>query len=114
MTFRQGQFLINLGKLCTSSTLTIAMLWGVNAMVPVVVGGCAKKPTAVTTANPEEVRQFFSALRDEDTAIVDRLLSAKPYLANARDESGQTPLAIAQSLGNEELVQVLRRHGAKK
>jgi ankyrin repeat protein len=59
------------------------------------------------------VQEFRSALKDGDAAIVDRLLSAKPGLVNVKDETGRTPLADAEARGDDEMVQVLKRHGAK-
>lgn len=71
--------------------------------------GCAKSPPP--PPSQQEVQEFRNALNDGDAAIVDRLLSAKPGLVNVRDESGRTPLAVAEEKGDEEMAQVLRRHG---
>lgn len=60
-----------------------------------------------------EKREFASALQDGDPAIVDRLLSAKPALASAPLESGQTPLQFASGKGDQELADVIKRHGGK-
>ena len=76
-----------------------------------IAAGCG---TAKTAAAPSEtdVQEFFSALQDGDTEIVRRLLQAKPGLANAKNANGQTPLQIAKQKGHEELVDLLKKHGA--
>lgn len=60
-----------------------------------------------------ERREFASALQDGDPAVVDRLLSAKPALTSTPLESGQTPLQFAVGKGDQELADVIRRHGGK-
>lgn len=74
--------------------------------------GCGRKPQA-DPLTETEITEFFSAVQDGDATIVDRLLSAKPALANARNSQGQTPLAIAQQASNDDLVSVIKRHGGK-
>lgn len=85
-------------------------------VVVVVLGilgiGCAKSPPP--PPSQQEVQEFRNALDDGDAAIVDRLLSAKPGLVNVRDESGRTPLARAEERGDDEMVQVLERHGGTR
>jgi hypothetical protein len=81
-------------------------------LLALTVVGCGKK--GEPAANPTEVREFHAAIQDGDAEIVERLLKAKPYLANAKSESGETPLKIANQRGNEELADVLKRHGAKE
>src|SRR5205807_1534267 len=72
--------------------------------------GCGKK--SAPAANPTEVKEFYAALQDGDAEIVERLLNAKPYLANVKSETGETPLKVANQKGNQELADVLKKHGA--
>jgi hypothetical protein len=74
--------------------------------------GCGKK-AAAPQATPTEISEFFSALQDGDAEIVSRLLKAKPYLANTKNESGETPLQVAKKKDNQELVDVLKKNGAE-
>jgi hypothetical protein len=39
---------------------------------------------------------------------------AKPCLANAKSESGETPLKVANQKGDQELADVLKKHGAQE
>jgi ankyrin repeat protein len=80
--------------------------------VACVLCGCGKPAPALPTQ--QETQEFHSALMDGDAAIVDRLLSAKPALANARDQQGKTPLAHARERGDDELAHVIERHGGKE
>jgi hypothetical protein len=73
--------------------------------------GCGRKTAGPTAASANEVSQFYSAVSDGDAEIVRRLLQAKPYLANAKNESGQTPLAFAKQKGNEEVADVISKAG---
>lgn len=79
---------------------------------PVFLGGC-RKATPPPAPSAHEIQEFRDALRDGDAAIVDRLLAARPGLVNVRDEQGRTPLAEAMERGDEEMVQVLRKHGGQ-
>ena len=72
--------------------------------------GCGKK-VEQQEANPNEVKEFFDAVNDGDADVVSRLIKAKPYLANAKNESGQTALAVAKQKGNEELAEAIRKAG---
>jgi ankyrin repeat protein len=74
--------------------------------------GCGKKSGPAT--NPTEVKEFWDAMADGDSSIIDRLIRAKPYLANAKNDSGQTPLAYAKAKGDEELADVLQKAGGKE
>lgn len=76
------------------------------------VVSCSRQPAP--PPSQQEVQEFRNALNDGDAAIVDRLLSAKPGLVNVRDENGKTPLALARQRGDEEMAQVLLRHGGKE
>jgi ankyrin repeat protein len=71
--------------------------------------GCGKRKAEPVTET--ERTEFFSAVQDGDAMIVDRLLSAKPGLASARNAQGETALTIARRAGNDDLVAVIRRHG---
>ena len=72
--------------------------------------GCGKKHVE---ANPTEVKEFFAAVDDGDATIVARLIAVKPYLANASNSSGETALSIAKKKGNDEMVEALKKAGAK-
>lgn len=74
--------------------------------------GCGKK--APQEANPTEVKEFFDAVNDGDADVVARLLKAKPYLANVKNESGQTPLTVAKQKSNEELVDAIKKGGGRE
>ena len=76
--------------------------------------GCGRKHSAPTAESANEVSQFYSAVQDGDAEIVRRLLQAKPYLANAKNESGQTPLAFAKQKGVEEVADVISKAGGKE
>jgi hypothetical protein len=78
-----------------------------------VLAGCGGKKAA-QESNPTEVKEFFDAVNDGDANIVARLLKAKPYLANAKNESGQTPLAVAKTKGDEELISAIQKAGGKE
>jgi ankyrin repeat protein len=58
-----------------------------------------------------DVTEFDNAVRDGDTDIVSRLIQAKPEMINAKDESGKTPLTIANEKGDAEMAKLLKRHG---
>ena len=76
------------------------------------VAGCGGgKPPPTPDASSNEVRQFHEALQDGDVEIVRRLIGAKPYLVNARNEQGVSPLKAAQNQGNEELADLIRQKG---
>ena len=78
------------------------------AMMPSLVG-C--KRAAPTPPTEQERTEFFAAVNEGDAAIVDRLLSAKPNLANAPNDRGETPLKVAEQAGNDELATTIRKHG---
>lgn len=81
----------------------------------VALAGCGGKKTAQeSSSNPTEVKEFFDAVNDGDANIVSRLLKAKPYLANAKNEQGQTPLAVAKTKGDEELISTIQKAGGKE
>jgi hypothetical protein len=81
--------------------------WGLTVQI-----GCATKPPAPPSTH--EVQEFQDAVNDGDSAIVDRLLSAKPGLVNVLDAQGRTPLGQARARNDDEMVEVLRRHGGKE
>jgi ankyrin repeat protein len=76
--------------------------------------GCGKREEPQAQANPTEVKEFWDAMNDGDATIIDRLLKAKRYLANAKNESGQTPLAFAKSQSNDELARVIQKAGGRE
>ena len=81
----------------------------------IVVSGCGgKKAAPESSSNPTEVKEFFDAVNDGDASIVSRLLKAKPYLANAKNDQGQTPLAVAKAKGDEELISAIQKAGGKE
>jgi ankyrin repeat protein len=73
------------------------------------VWGCGKKTEAKGT--PTEISEFHAAVQDGDADIVRRLVQAKPYLVNEKNEQGLTPLKVAEEKGNEELAEVLKKAG---
>jgi ankyrin repeat protein len=60
---------------------------------------------------PDRVTALFAAIRAGEGAVVDRLLTENPALANARDEEGSTPLSAAVDAHRAELIPLLLRHG---
>ena len=74
-----------------------------------VFGGCGKKSAALPSAH--EVQEFHAAVQDGDAAIVDRLLRAKPQMANARNAAGETPLAVAKKQPDSDVADVINKHG---
>lgn len=74
--------------------------------------GCGQRKAEAPSET--EKTEFFSAVQDGDAMIVDRLLSAKPGLANVRNAQGETALTIATRANNEELAAVIRRHGGRE
>lgn len=76
--------------------------------------GCGGKPPAAPDPTSNEVSQFHDAVRDGDVEIVRRLIAAKPYLVNARNEQGVSPLQAARQGGNDELAALIREKGGKE
>ena len=83
------------------------------ALALVTIAGCGKKQEA-PASNPTEVKEFFDAVNDGDADVVARLLKVKPYLANARNAEGQTPLSVAKQKSNDELVEAIQKAGGKE
>jgi len=77
----------------------------------VLLGGCHHPPASSAPPAASDVAEFDSAVRDGDTSIVSRLIQAKPEMVNAKDESGKTPLTIATEKGDQDMANLLRRHG---
>jgi len=77
----------------------------------VIAFGCGKKPASEPAASSREVSEFSAAVQDGDADIVRRLLQAKPYLANAKNESGQTPLTVAKQKGLDDVADVIQKAG---
>jgi ankyrin repeat protein len=84
------------------------------APLALLVGCAPKKAEPPPDPKSNEVVQFHEALRDGDADIVRRLISAKPYLVNARNEQGASPLQVAQQMNNQELVDLIKRKGGKE
>jgi hypothetical protein len=77
--------------------------------------GCGKKTAATdSAASANEVSQFHAAIQDGDAEIVRRLIQAKPYLVNAKNDRGETPLKVAKQKGNEEVADVISKAGGKE
>jgi ankyrin repeat protein len=78
-----------------------------------VLAGCHHGGSPSNTAAPSagDVTEFDSAVRDGDTDIVSRLITAKPEMINAKDESGKTPLTIATEKSDTDMVNLLKKHG---
>jgi ABC-type glycerol-3-phosphate transport system substrate-binding protein len=75
------------------------------------LAGCGHKTASTVTPAASDVTEFDSAVRDGDTDIVSRLIKAKPEMVNAKDENGKTPVTIATEKGDQEMANLLRRHG---
>ena len=91
----------------------ISGLLAVLVLIAVGSTGCGRKkaPDSAPAAASREVTEFNAAVTDGDGDIVRRLLQAKPYLANAKNESGQTPLAIAKQKGLDDVAEVIKKAG---
>lgn len=89
-----------------------SVLFALCGLCGMVVVGCGK--SEAPPPSQVEVQEFFAAVQEGDAAIVDRLLKAKPNLANVKNSAGETPLQIARKHNNEELAEVLEKHGAKE
>lgn len=76
--------------------------------------GCGGKPPAPPSPTSNEVQQFHEAVKDGDVEIVRRLIAAKPYLVNARNEQGVSPLQAAKQGGNDELAALIKEKGGKE
>lgn len=77
------------------------------------LSGCApKQPAAPPDPKSREVVEFHAALQDGDVEIIRRLIAAKPFLVNARNEQGVSPLQVAEQQGNQELIDLLKQKGA--
>jgi hypothetical protein len=88
----------------------------VNRMIAIVMTlfltialGCGKSKVEAPSAN--DVTEFHNAVQEGDATIVERLLSAKPNLVNAPNERGETPLKVAKQKNNDELADVITKHG---
>ena len=92
--------------MANSKTLAIVACAAVVAMA-----GCQHPSASTVVPLASDVAEFDSAVRDGDTTIISRLIKAKPEMINAKDESGKTPLSIANEKGDTEMANLLRRHG---
>ena len=79
------------------------------ALLILSLAGCGRKASDPPSAN--EVQEFHAAVQDGDAIIVDRLLRAKPALANAKNSAGETPLAAAKRQTDSEVAETIRKHG---
>ena len=84
---------------------------GVAVIAFLVLAGCHHPTASTAVPAASDVTEFDSAVRDGDTAIIGRLIKAKPEMINAKDENGKTPLTIATEKGDQEMADYLRRHG---
>ena len=75
------------------------------------LAGCGKVAPSFTS---HEKSEFFTAVNDGDSDVVDQLLIEKPGLVNIRDQNNQTPLDIAEKLNNSDMIAVLKKHGGKE
>jgi ankyrin repeat protein len=75
----------------------------------IAMAGCGKAKTTPPSAN--DVAEFQTAVQDGDAMVVDRLLKAKPALVNVPNQNGETPLKIANQKNNDELADVIKKHG---
>jgi ankyrin repeat protein len=82
-------------------------LAAVSLVVLLALSGCGKAEAPPPTAT--EVSEFFNAVQDGDAEIVSRLLKAKPGLASAKNENGETALQVAESRGLDEVAEALRK-----
>ena len=73
------------------------------------LAGCGKAKPVPPSAN--DVAEFQSAVQDGDAMVVDRLLKAKPALVNVPNQNGETPLKVAKQQNNDELAEVIQKHG---
>jgi len=74
--------------------------------------GCGKKAPPQMSQN--DIQEFHAAVQDGDAAIVDRLLSAKPALVNAKNAAGETPLTVAKRQSESDVADTIRKHGGKE
>jgi ankyrin repeat protein len=87
------------------------ILAGVAMAAFLLMAGCHHETVSTAAPSAGDVSEFDSAVRDGDTSIVSRLIKAKPEMINAKDENGKTPLTIATEKGDQEMADLLRRHG---
>ena len=59
----------------------------------------------------EQIEEFFGAIYRADEAIVERMLSVKPALVNARHPDGTTPLIAAADHNKPGLIALLLARG---
>ena len=85
------------------SVLTLAALPSLAA--------CGHK-SAAPDPGSREVTEFHAAVLDGDADVLERLIRAKPFLVNAKNANGETPLRVATQKGNQEVADLLRKHGA--
>lgn len=91
-------------------TIVLAAVTAMATAMPVL--GCHRGGSSNTTApSAGDISEFDSAVRDGDTDIVSRLITAKPDMLNAKDPNGKTPVAIATEKGDSEMVTLLKKRG---
>tara|TARA_R110002051_G_scaffold230027_1_gene292069 strand:+ start:358 stop:840 length:483 start_codon:yes stop_codon:yes gene_type:complete len=60
----------------------------------------------------EVVENFYSAIRNGDTKLIDELITKDPSLINIKDQRGSTPLILATYYGHGDLANLLLERGA--
>ena len=70
-------------------------------------------PDDALTMSAAILRHHLDVFVNYDKDIVEFLLSKRADV-NAKDSSGKTPIAIALSKGKADIVQVLRKYGARE
>ena len=93
----------------------LGLFFGLTTAAAIGFAGCGKKTDAAGPHfSTKTVDEFFSAVEDGDVDIVRRLLQAKPGLANAKNQGGQSALQVATAKGNQDMADLLRKSCAKE
>lgn len=95
--------------------IIIIPLFSVLLMTFLVTGGSAQKRKPTPRHTPKRqastpsapASSIFDALNFGDTEQAKAMLKKNPALADAKDESGQTPLHVAAQMGDVEVVELL-------
>jgi len=82
------------------------------AALMLLASACGNKG-AVVAYSANDVQEFHAAVQDGDAVIVERLLRAKPRLANARNAAGDSPLAVANRQAEPDVAAVIKKYGGK-
>lgn len=105
LTLHTEQNLYDLGSLSAEEPDDFALPGSAGITSP----GEARRPARLPAAIG--VRTLISAIRSNQIGLVNQLLEVGVDV-NAQDSNGQTPLQVAISGGNEQLIYVLRQAGA--